>query len=129
MAWHVFPYDREWCTRGYHLRVCRISAELRTVSGNSFSMPDPGVNAPQSHTATWPQKIQISASQENMVTPQEFHHWVNQNNGVLCKVTAQRRPEISPNNESLLGHLISSLADKSMVSPFLTTVKCSAEPI
>ena len=74
----------------------------------------------QRHIATWPSKIQISAAQEKTVAPQEFHQWVNQNNGILCKVAAQRRPETPPNNEALLGQLINSLAEKSMVSLFLT---------
>jgi len=53
-----------------------------------------------------------------VVTPQEFQLWVNQNNGILCKIAAQRRPE-APNNEVLLGQLINSLTEKSMVSLFL----------
>jgi len=73
----------------------------------------------QRHIATWPSKIQISAAQEKAVAPQEFHQWVNQNNGVFCKITAQRRPETLPNNEVLMGQLINSLAEKSMVSLFL----------
>ena len=73
--------------------------------------------APQRHLTTWPSKIQIAAAQEKVVTPQEFHLWVNQNNGMLCKITAQRRPE-TPNNEVLLSQLINSLAEKSMVSLF-----------
>jgi len=66
------------------------------------------------HIATWPSRVQIAAGQEKAVTPQEFHQWVNQNNGILCKITAQRRPETSPNNEVLLSQLINSLAEKSM---------------
>ena len=54
-----------------------------------------------------------------MVAPQEFHLWVNQNNGILCKITPQRRPETPPNNEVLLSQLIHSLTEKSMVSLFL----------
>ncbi|KAF9650243.1 hypothetical protein BDM02DRAFT_3268153 [Thelephora ganbajun] len=66
------------------------------------------------HIATWPPKIQISAALEKAVTPQEFHQWASQNNGVLCKIMAQRRPETPPNNEVLLSQLINSLAEKSM---------------
>lgn len=76
------------------------------------------MNVTQRHVAIWPPKIQIAAAQEKMVTPQEFHLWASQNNGILCKVTAQRRPE-APNNEALLNQLINSLAEKSMVSLFL----------
>ena len=49
--------------------------------------------------------------------------WANQNNGILCKITAQQRPEIPPNNQVLLGQLINSLAEKSMVGPFLLIVE------
>ena len=76
-------------------------------------------NAPQRHLATWPSKIQIAAAQEKVVTPQEFHMWANQNSGILCKITAQRRPETPPNNDVLLSQLINSLTEKSMVSLFL----------
>lgn len=61
--------------------------------------------------------------QEKAVTPQELHMWANQNNGILCKITAQQRPEIPPNNQVLLGQLINSLAEKSMVGPFLLIVE------
>ena len=37
MAWHVFFGDCEWCTRGYHLRICRVPTERRTVSDVAFS--------------------------------------------------------------------------------------------
>jgi hypothetical protein len=75
----------------------------------------------QRHIATWPSKIQISAAQEKTVTPQEFHQWANQSNGILCRFAAQRRPE-APNNEALLSQLINSLAEKSMVSLFLPSI-------
>lgn len=81
-------------------------------------LTSPGMNVAQSYTATWPQKIQITPAQEKAITPQEFTQWAYQNNGVLCRITAQHRPETPPNNESLLNQLISSLAEKSMVSLF-----------
>jgi len=84
-----------------------------------FSTVSPQMTGEQRHIATWPPKVQISAAQEKTVTPQEFYQWANQNNGILCKVTAQRRPETPPNNEVLLSRLINSLAEKSMVSLFL----------
>jgi hypothetical protein len=101
----------------------------RTQNRECYKPPiaDPEMNVAQSYAATWPQKIQISAAQEKAVTPQEFHQWANQNNGVLCKVTAQRRPETPPNNEMLLSQLVNSLAEKSMVSMFsgpAVEIKC-----
>lgn len=66
------------------------------------------------HTATWPQKIQISPAQEKAIPPREFYQWANQNNGVLCKITAQRRPETPLNNEILWNQLVGSLSEKSM---------------
>ena len=119
MARHVFLGDREWCTRGYHLCIRRVSAKRRTVSGIVPLLTNLEMNVVRSHTATWPHKIQISAAPEKTVTPQEFHHWNHQNNGVLCRITAHRRPETSPNNEMLLSQLIGSLAEKSMVRLFL----------
>jgi hypothetical protein len=85
------------------------------------------MNVAQSHTATWPQKIQISPAQEKAIAPREFHQWANQSNGVLCRVTAQRRPETPPNNEILLNQLINSLAEKSMVSLFRNLSKSMVE--
>ena len=74
------------------------------------------MNSSQSHLATWPSKIQIAAAQERVVSPQEFLLWTNQNNGILCRILAQRRPETPPNNDVLLSQLVNSLAEKSMVS-------------
>lgn len=77
------------------------------------------MNIAQRHVSTWPSKIQIAAAQEKAVTPPEFHSWVNQNGGILCKITGQRRPETPQGNETLLSQLINSLTEKSMVSLFL----------
>jgi hypothetical protein len=60
------------------------------------------------------------AVQEKLATPQEFQQWVNQNNGILCRITPQQRPETPSNNEALLGQLTNKLAERSLVSLFLT---------
>lgn len=118
MAWHVFLGGAEWCTRDCYSCVHRLSAKYRTVSDQPFLLTSTEMDNVQSHIATWPQKIQISPAQEKAIAPREFHQWANQNNGVLCRIAPQRRPETPPNNENMLGLLINLLAEKSMVSLF-----------
>lgn len=72
----------------------------------------------QSYTATWPQKIHLSPVREGAIKPRVFLHWMNQNNGVLCKFVAQQRPDTPPNNKMLVNQLINYLAEKSIVSLF-----------
>lgn len=72
----------------------------------------------QRRIETWPSKMVMTPVHAKLVTPQEFQQWVNQNNGILCRITPQQQPETPSNNEVLLGQLTNTLVERSLVSLF-----------
>lgn len=69
MARHVFLGDREWCTRGYHLCIRRLSTKRRTVSEISLLVDKPGDESctkPHRHLAT--ENTNISRAREGNYT-------------------------------------------------------------